>query len=241
MYVRSHIENVSGTNKYIYINTDDATKKKYIRENNTYYPVKKYKGIYSLQKKRGGAPGEANIEVKFRVYGIDGEESETYETYVTFNVNINMNDIILDSNDTTYKNIIKDNIILVFKKDFGKISDVFSNQYDVKNNINHFVIIIKAVDNFEVYFKQYTDSDSDSFDITKYSKFYNIIYKRNNKIDSYSPQELKEFLTIFSITDDDSDSGKDNYATYKDFQDIYNEEYISLYKSTLDKLKGIYQ
>jgi hypothetical protein len=240
MYVRSHIENVSGTNKYIYINTDDATKKKYIRENNTYYPVKKYKGIYSLQKKRGGAQGEANIEVKFRVYGIDGEESETYET---FNVNINMNAIILDSNDTTYKNIIKDNIILVFKKGFGKISDVFTNQYDGKNNINHFVIIRKAVDNFEVYFKQYTDDSagSNSFDITKYSKFYNIIYKRNNKIDSSLRQELKEFLTIFSITDDDSDSGKDNYATYKDFQNIYNEEYIPLYNSTLDKLKGIYQ
>lgn len=239
MYVRSHIENVSGTNKYIYINTDDATKKKYIRENNTYYPVKKYKGTYSLQKKRGGAPGEANIEVKFRVYGIDNKESETYET---FNVNINMNDIILDSNDTTYKSIIKDNKILVFKKDFGKISDVFTKQYGVEKNINHFVIIRNTNGNIKVYFKQYTDSDSDSdsFDIKSYSKFYNIIYKRNNNIDSSLRQKLKEFLTIFSITDDDSDI-EHNYATYKDFQNIYNEEYIQLYNSTLDKLKAIYQ
>jgi hypothetical protein len=237
MYVRSHIENVSGTNKYIYINTDDATKKKYIRENKIYYPIRKYKGIYSLQKKRGGAPGDASIDVKFHVYGIDGADGKVSKEAQIFDTNINLNDIILDSNDTTYKSIIDKNIILVFKNGFDNIQDVFTKQYGGKNNINHFVIIRKPVDNFEVKFKKYTDSDS--FDIKSYNQFYNIIYKRNNKIDSYSPQESNEFLTIFSITDDYIDEKVT--GAYKNFDNIYNEDYIQLYNSTLDKLKEIYR
>ena len=46
MYVRSHIDTVSGDRKYIYI---DENNKKYIRNKNKYYPIKKYKGAYSLQ------------------------------------------------------------------------------------------------------------------------------------------------------------------------------------------------
>jgi hypothetical protein len=92
MYVRSHIENVSGTNKYIYINTDDATKKKYIRENKIYYPIKKYKGIYSLQKKRGGAPPTssvyASIDVKLHLYGIKGADGKVSKEAQIFDTNI---------------------------------------------------------------------------------------------------------------------------------------------------------
>lgn len=47
MYARSHIDTVSGDRKYIYI---DENNKKYIRDKNKYYPVKKYKGSYILQK-----------------------------------------------------------------------------------------------------------------------------------------------------------------------------------------------
>jgi hypothetical protein len=58
MYVRSHIDTVSGNRKYIYI---DENNKKYIKDKNKYYPIKKYKGAYTLQKIRGGG---ASIEVQ---------------------------------------------------------------------------------------------------------------------------------------------------------------------------------
>ena len=68
MYVRSHIDHVSGDRKYIYL---DENKKKYIKDKHKYYPIKKYKGVYSLQKKRGGAPNdkeEGFIDVVLHVY-----------------------------------------------------------------------------------------------------------------------------------------------------------------------------
>ena len=43
MYVRSHIDHVSGDRKYIYL---DENKKKYIKDKHKYYPIKKYKGVY---------------------------------------------------------------------------------------------------------------------------------------------------------------------------------------------------
>ena len=103
MYVRSHIDTVSGNRKYIYI---DENNKKYIKDKNKYYPIKKYKGAYTLQKIRGG---DASIEVQLHLYGIkdaDGKEAKP------FNTTINLSNIVLNPDDyDTYKKIIKDNKI----------------------------------------------------------------------------------------------------------------------------------
>ena len=73
-----------------------------------------------------------------------------------------------------------------------------------------------------------------------FSKFYNIIYKRNNKITKYSDDKLKDFLTIFSITEDDTGDAGDAIETGYDEIDGTDEEYNTLYKSALDKLNELY-
>jgi hypothetical protein len=244
MYVRSHIENVSGTNKYIYINTDDATKKKYIRENKIYYPIKKYKGIYSLQKKRGGAPPpsslDASIDVKLHLYGKVSKDAQIFDT------NINLNNIVLNTDDTTYKSIIKDNKIYIFNKGsdlIGTIKGLLNGDDSVSSKygiiyINHYVIIKNNTEQFKVYYKKISEPVNIIIDklLINYKSFYNIIYKRNNKIDSNSnPNQGEYFLTIFSITDDV------NTILPTDYQEYTEEQYNKLYNSTLDKLNEIYR
>jgi hypothetical protein len=239
MYVRSHLDYVSGDRKYIYL---DENKKKYIKDKHKYYPIKKYKGVYSLQKKRGGAPNdkeEGFIDVVLHVYG--NSSGDSIEEPTEYKAKIDMNDIILDYEDKTYKDIVKDKIIKIFNKNYEKIIDIFNKNYSTDKNINHFIIKKNSQNVFEVYFLKY--SYPDNFQIDSYKNFYNIIYKRDNKIDkdSYSNTDSKidEFLTIFSMTDETTTTEID-YSSYKQIKYLDKEGYGILYKSTLDKLKEIY-
>ena len=246
MYVRSHIDHVSGDRKYIYL---DENKKKYIKDKHKYYPIKKYKGVYSLQKKRGGAPNdkeEGFIDVVLHVYnnGKDTKESiEDPTEYTEYKAKIDMNDIILDYEDKTYKDIVKDKIIRIFNKSYKKIKNIFDENYSTDKNINHFIIKKKPSEKvFEVHFKKYTKSEEFNIKVFK-DNYYNIIYKRDNKIDkdSYSNTNSKidEFLTIFSMTDETT-TKIESTSLYKKIQNLDKEGYSILYKSTLDKLKQIF-
>ena len=238
MYVRSHIDHVSGDRKYIYL---DENKKKYIKDKHKYYPIKKYKGVYSLQKKRGGAPSdkeEGFIDVVLHVYNkVDSIEDPT-----EYKAKIDMNDIILDYEDKTYKDIVKDKIIRIFNKSYKKIKEIFSDKYSTDKNINHFIIKEKPSQKvFEVHFKKYTKTEEFKIEVFK-DNYYNIIYKRDNKIDKDSypitDSNNNEFLTIFSMTDEtrvEIDS-----SAYKKIINLDKEGYSILYKSTLDKLKQIF-
>jgi hypothetical protein len=240
MYVRSHLDYVSGDRKYIYL---DENKKKYIKDKNAYYPIKKYKGVYSLQKKRGGGPNdkeEGFIDVVLHVY--DNGSGDSIEEPTEFKAKIDMNDIILDYEDKTYKNIVKDKIIKIFNKNYEKIIVIFNKNYSTDKNINHFIIKKNSQNVFEVYFLKY--SDPNNFQIDSYKNFYNIIYKRDNKIDkdSYSniDSKIDEFLTIFSMTDETTTTEIPSTPPYKNIKNTDKEGYSILYKSTLDKLKEIY-
>ena len=239
MYVRSHIDTVSGDRKYIYI---DENNKKYIRNKNKYYPIKKYKGAYSLQKIRGGVGG-ASIEVKLHLYGIKDADGKVSKEEETFNTTIDLSNIVLntdDDDDDTYKKIIDGNKIFIYNKGFASIDTDFTS-----NNINHFITIKNVKNIFKVYFKNYTSVGS-NFDIKSYSSFYNIIYKRNNRIDKDSEATSEAtseetFFVIFSIIEDFDATDFKLDDKYTEIPDIYNQEYNSLYDTTLDKLKKIYQ
>jgi hypothetical protein len=241
MYIRSRIDYVSGNRKYIYL---DENNKKYIRDKNKYYPIKKYKGIYSLQKKRGGAPNdkkEGFIDVVLLVYNNDKDITDSIEEPTEYKAKIDMNDIILDYKDKTYEDIVKYKIIRIFNKSYNKISKIFDKNYKSDKNINHYIIKKQSEKSFEVHFKSYTTSDKFNIDSIK-DTYYNIIYKRDNKIDkdSYSNADLKidEFLTIFSMTDETP--AKIDSSAYKQIENLDKEGYSILYKSTLDKLKQIF-
>jgi hypothetical protein len=243
MYIRSHIDYVSGNRKYIYL---DENNKKYIRDKNKYYPIKKYKGIYSLQKKRGGAPNdkkEGFIDVVLLVYNNDKDITDSIEEPTEYKAKIDMNDIILDYKDKTYEDIVKKKIIRIFNKNYNKIKEIFDKNYQNDKNINHYYIIKKKTSekSFEVHFKSYTTTDKFNIDSIK-DTYYNIIYKRDNKIDkdSYSNADFKidEFLTIFSMTDETP--AKIDSSAYKQIENLDKEGYSILYKSTLDKLKQIF-
>ena len=155
-----------------------------------------------------------------------------------------MNDIILEYKDKTYEDIVKKKIIRIFNKIYNKMKEIFNKNYQNDKNINHYYIIKKKTSekNFEVHFKSYTTTGAFNIDDIK-DKYYNIIYKRDNKIDkdSYSNADLKidEFLTIFSMTDDIITDKIDSSA-YKQIVNLDKEGYSILYKSTLDKLKQIF-
>jgi hypothetical protein len=242
MYIRSHIDYVSGNRKYIYL---DENNKKYIRDKNKYYPIKKYKGIYSLQKKRGGAPNdkeEGFIDVVLLVYNNDKDTKDRIEEPTEYKAKIDMNDIILEYKDKTYEDIVKDKIIRIFNKKYNKMEEIFNKNYKSDKNINHFIIKKQSEKSFEVHFKSYITADTFNIDSIK-DKYYNIIYKRDNKIDkdSYSNADLKidEFLTIFSMTEETLDEIQST-PSYKQIENLDKEDYSILYKSTLDKLKQIF-
>ena len=119
-----------------------------------------------------------------------------------------MNDIILEYKDKTYEDIVKDKIIRIFNKKYNKMEEIFNKNYKSDKNINHFIIKEKPTEKvFEVHFKKYTKLEQFKIEVFK-DNYYNIIYKRDNKIDkdSYSKNDLNidEFLTIFSMTDETS-------------------------------------
>ena len=235
MYARSHIDYVSGVRKYIYL---DGNNKKYIKDKNKYYPIKKYRGVYSQKNIRGGA-NKTIDNVELRIYDIPGKTEEDTTPYIEFVINIDVSDYIDgvgDDDDNTYKSILNDDKhIYVFTKKSKYIAKVYEKLKDVPG-MNHFVIV-KNNESFKVYIKN-NNSILTNFDITKFSKFYNIIYKRNNKITKYSDDELKDFLTIFSITEDDT--GDAIETGYDEIDDGTDEEYNTLYKSALDKLNELY-
>ena len=233
MYVRSHIDTVSGNRKYIYI---DENNKKYIRDKNKYYPIKKYKGVYTLQKIRGGV-GDASIVVELHLYGIKDADGAVTKDAKTFNTTIDLSNIVLNTDDDdTYKNIINDKKISIYNKGVAPIDTDFTS-----NNINHFITIKNVKNIFKVYFKNYT-REGGKFDIKPYSSFYNIIYIRNNKIDNDSEATSEAtFFVIFSIIEDFDDTDFKLDYKYKEIPYVYNQEYNSLYDTTLDKLKKIYQ
>ena len=236
MYVRSHIDTVSGDRKYIYI---DENNKKYIRNKNKYYPIKKYKGAYSLQKIRGGVGG-ASIEVNLHLYGIKDADGTVTKDAKTFETTIDLSNIVLNPDDKIYEDIIEDNKISIYNKGFAPIDTDFTS-----NNINHFITIKNVKNIFKVYFKNYTSVGS-KFTIESYSSFYNIIYKRNNRIDKDSEATSEAtseetFFVIFSIIEDFDATDFKLDDKYTEIPDIYNQEYNSLYDTTLDKLKKIYQ
>lgn len=234
MYVRSHIDTVSGDRKYIYI---DENNKKYIRDKNKYYPIKKYKGTYTLQKIRGGVGG-ASIEVNLHLYGIKDDDGKVSKEEKTFNTTIDLSNIVLDPQDNTYNNIIEDEKISIYNKGFASIDTDFTS-----NNINHFITIKNSSNIFKVYLKHYTTNNT--FNIQSYSSFYNIIYKRNNRIDKDKDSEATSkdtFFVIFSIIENyNANDFVVDTTNYTNIPDVYNQEYNSLYDTTLDKLKKIYQ
>lgn len=259
MYVRSHIDIVSGDRKYIYI---DENNKKYIRDKNKYYPIKKYKGVYTLQKIRGGAMG-VNIDVELLVYDIKDVDGKVSKEAKKFDTTIDLSNIVLNPNDEKYKEIIKDNKIYIFNKGSDSI-DALLSTLNVNNiNINHYVII-KNKDNvfkFKVKYKKFIKGTPRS--MANINDKYNIIYIRNNKIDEKSTDNLEEnFLTIFSITDVDDVNVSQSYNDYtelagtlgtvgttgttdtaklREIEKKEKEEYNTLYHYTLNKLKEIYR
>ena len=261
MYVRSHIDTVSGDRKYIYI---DENNKKYIRDKNKYYPIKKYKGVYILQKIRGGVGGPS-IDVQLHLYGIKGADGKVSEEAKTFNTTIDLSNIVLNTNDETYKEIIKNNKIYIFNKGSESIDALLSTLNFNNININHYVIIkikdnvIKIEDNvFKVKYKKFIKGTPRSIENINYN--YNIIYIRNNKIDENSTGNLEEnFLTIFSIKDADMIDVSQSYDDYAEIAGTVGtagtadtaelraiekkekEEYNRLYHYTLNKLKEIYR
>ncbi len=233
MYARSHIDYVSGVRKYIYL---DGNNKKYIKDKNKYYPIKKYRGVYSQKNIRGGA-NKTIDNVVLQIYDIPGKTEEDTTPYIEFVINIDVSDYIdgVGDGDITYKSILNDDKrIYVFNKKSINIATVYG-KFKTLPGMNHFVIV-KTDKSFKVYINKNNSIPTD-VDINRFSKFYNIIYKRNNKITKYSDDELEDFLTIFSITEDDAgDAIKKGY----DMIDGTDEEYRALYKSALDKLNELY-
>lgn len=260
MYVRSHIDIVSGDRKYIYI---DENNKKYIRDKNKYYPIKKYKGVYTLQKIRGGAMG-VNIDVELLVYDIKDVDGKVSKEAKKFDTTIDLSNIVLNPNDEKYKEIIKDNKIYIFNKGSESIEKLLSTLNVDIININHYVII-KIGDNvFKVIYKKIIKYTLRS--MANINDKYNIIYIRNNKIDEKSTDNLEEnFLTIFSITDVDDvndvnvsqsyddytvlagtlgtvgTTGTTDTAELREIEKKEKVEYNKLYHYTLNKLKEIYR
>ena len=237
MYARSHIDYVSGVRKYIYL---DGNNKKYIKDKNKYYPIKKYRGVYSQKNIRGGA-NKTIDNVELRIYDIPGKTEEDTTPYIEFVINIDVSDYIDgvgDNDDNTYKSILNDDKhIYVFNKSSKYIAKVYEKLKTLPG-MNHFVIV-KTDKSFKVYINKNNSIPTD-VDITRFSNFYNIIYKRNNKITKYSDDELEYFLTIFSITEDDTGDAGDAIETGYDEIDGTDEEYNTLYKSALDKLNELY-
>jgi hypothetical protein len=270
MYVRSHIENVSGINKYIYINAEDSTKKKYIRENNIYYPVKKYNGVLKRIKnskntpkssrRAGGSHEDIQFTIKIYDNTADGEESQHPINEITTN-NINITDgEVLKTLAAESIGIMPNKDIHIFNKNYKNIRDILSNIATAPAasaaiyGINHFVIIEEDNSKFKVYIRnQPTERNTDSSDITgklvdiknklssTLNDCYHVIYKRNNNITKNPNEGAKnEFIVIFSILKKGVDSIEEN--NLNDEYTNYEDDaiYNALYKKLIDTLPKLF-
>jgi hypothetical protein len=268
MYVRSHIENVSGINKYIYINAEDSTKKKYIRENNIYYPVKKYNGVLKRIKNSKNTPKSSrraggsreDIQFTIKIYDniAEGEESQHQFKEITTN-NINITDgEVLKTLAAESIGIMPNKDIHIFNKNYNNIRDILNKIMIPSTDIygiNHFVIIEEEDGKFKVYIRnQPTERNIDSSDITgklvdiknklssTLNDCYYVIYKRNNNITKHPNEGAKnEFIVIFSILKKGIDNINEDYLNddqYTKYED--NKIYNALYKKLIDTLPKLF-
>jgi hypothetical protein len=269
MYVRSHIENVSGTNKYIYINAEDSTKKKYIRENNIYYPVKKYNGVLKRIKnsknapkssrRAGGAIGDIQFTIKIYDNTEDGEGEESQPQFKEITTNdINITDAeVLTTLAAESIGIMPNKDIHIFNKNYNNIRDILNTitipSTDIYG-INHFVIIEEENGKFKVYIRnQPTERYTEPPDITDkiedirstlsstLKDCYHVIYKRNNNITNNSNEGAKNgFIVIFSILKNGIDNINEGYL--KDDYTKYEDDeiYNVLYTKLIDTLPKLF-
>jgi hypothetical protein len=267
MYVRSHIENVSGTNKYIYINAEDSTKKKYIRENNIYYPVKKYNGVLKRIKnsknapkssrRAGGANGDIQFTIKIYDNTEDGEELQQPINTITTNY-INITDgEVLTTLAAESIDIMPNKDIHIFNKNYNNIRDILNTitiPTDAIYGINHFVIIEEVNWTFKVYIRnQPTEIHRGSPDIREQrvdventlsstlKDCYHVIYKRNNNITNNSNEGAKNgFIVIFSILKKGTGDIDEDYLTgqYTKYED--DKKYNVLYTKLIDTLPKLF-
>jgi hypothetical protein len=267
MYVRSHIENVSGINKYIYINAEDSTKKKYIRENNIYYPVKKYNGVLKRIKnskntpkssrRAGGSREDIQFTIKIYDNKADGEESQHPIKEITTN-NINITD------GEVLKTLAAESIGIMPNKDIHIINKNYNNIRDILNKImipstaiygiNHFLIIEEDNEAFKVYIrKQPTERNTEPSDIadklvdiknklsSTLNDCYHVIYKRNNNITKNPNEGAKnEFIVIFSILKMGFGSIDESNLKYEYIQYGDDAIYNALYKKLIDTLPKLF-
>lgn len=251
MYVRSHIENVSGINKYIYIDAEDDTNKKYIREKNIYYPVKKYKGVLKRVKngkdskiKRGGAG--KNIKLNAHIYNGDITDKDKLKSEIIQTGDIDIMDGVVELLKDDSINIIRDNNILIFNNniDTDKIvkayKSIFKNTDDI-GGVNHFIIIKEYDNNYREYIRKQPDQTQPpqppqppnvkELIADNLKDFYHIMYIRNNKITRHSIDGANtEFLVIFSISKTDTDAKIDLKT------DTYKKSSKNIYKDLYDTL-----
>lgn len=231
MYVRSHIENVSGINKYIYIDAEDDTNKKYIREKNIYYPVKKYKGVLKRVKngkdskiKRGGAG--KNIKLNAHIYNGDiiDKDKDKLKSEIIQTGDIDIMDGVVELLKEDNINIIRDNNILIFNNniDADKIVKAYNSIFStsVIGGVNHFIIIKVDGDNYNEYIRKQPEDQSQSQNVEELiadnlKDFYHIMYIRNNKITNHSIDGANtEFLVIFSISKKENTGAKIDINKY---------------------------
>jgi hypothetical protein len=267
MYVRSHIENVSGINKYIYINAEDSTKKKYIRENNIYYPVKKYNGVLKRIKnskntpkssrRAGGSHEDIQFTIKIYDNTEDSEESQKpIKTITTNDINITDGEVL--------KTLAAESIGIMPNPDIHIINKNYKNIRDILNKImipstdiygiNHFVIIEEDNGKFKVYIRnQPTERNTDSSDIisklenikdklsSTLNDCYHVIYKRNNNITKNPNEGAKnEFIVIFSILKKGFGSIEENNLNdeYTHYED--DAIYNALYTKLIETLPKLF-
>jgi hypothetical protein len=253
MYVRSHIEIVSGINKYIYVNAEDDTNNKYIREKNIYYPVKKYKGVLKIVRNgkgnkiiKGGADGDIKLTIK--IYKNDGNSPESKQI-TTEDINITKDEVIqaLASHSSS---IMPEQDIHIFNKHIDTryiLSKLVGSGVRNDYGINHFIIIKEDDERFNVYIRiQPNEQSPDIAGVKTYihdnlKDCYHIIYKRNNKI-TKSSSATDNIIVIFSILNKGVDTiniekleESDKYEKYED-----DKMYVTLYTKLIDELPKLF-
>ena len=250
MYVRSHIEIVSGINKYIYVNSEDDTNNKYIREKNIYYPVKKYKGVLKIIRNgkgnkiiKGGADGDIKLTIK--IYKNDGNSPESKQI-TTEDINITKNEVIqaLASHSSS---IMPEQDIHIFNKNIDTrniLSKLVGSGVRNDYGINHFIIIKESDGIFNVYIRiqpkeQSPDIEGVKTDINDNLKdCYHIIYKRNNKI-TKSSSATDNIIVIFSILNKGVDTiNIEKLEKYEKYED--DKMYVALYTKLIDELPKLF-
>ena len=271
MYVRSHIEIVSGINKYIYVNSEDDTNNKYIREKNIYYPVKKYKGVLKIIRngkgnkiRKGGALGDIKLTIK--IYEKDGNSPESKQI-TTEDINITKNEVIPDLASHS-SSIMPEQDIHIFNKNINTqniLAKLAGSGVQAGYGINHFIIIKESDGRFNVYIRiqpreilntnviMDTSSEvavSEGQDIIEVKKYiheslkecYHIIYKRNNKI-TKSSNATNNIIVIFSILNKGVNTINIEELENSNKYEKYKDDYmyVTLYTKLIDELTKLFQ